>query len=116
VKLEGELVELSFRREDGAAIVNFAPDLPAFYRKQVEALTELVKAPELLPRAAAILRDLVDGPILRPTEVRGEFELELHGHLAGLIRFAAGKPASRSAVGLQRVLLLAERGRFEQPG
>jgi len=71
VKLEGELAELSFRREDEAAIVNLAPDLPAFYRKQVEALTELVKAPELLPRAVAILRDLLDRLVLRPTEARG---------------------------------------------
>jgi len=110
VKLEGELAELSFRREDEAAIVNLAPDLPAFYRKQVEALTELVKAPELLPRAVAILRDLLDRLVLRPTEARGEFELELQGHLAGLLRFAGGKPAGRSAPVLERGLLLAERG------
>jgi site-specific DNA recombinase len=102
VKLEGELAELSLRREDEAAIVNLAPDLPSFYRKQVEARTELVKAPELVPRAAAVLRDLVDRLVLRPTEAWGEFELELQGHLAGLIRFAAGKPAGRSALVLER--------------
>jgi site-specific DNA recombinase len=115
VKLEGERAELAMRRADAeATVVTLTPDLPAFYRKQVEDLTEL-KAPDLLPRAVAILRDLIDRLVLHPAEARGEFRLEIHGHLAGLIRFATGRPAGRSALVLDRGLLLAERGGFEPP-
>jgi hypothetical protein len=68
-----------------------------------------------LPRATAILRDLIDRLVPRPSAARGEFELELHGLLAGLIRFATGKPPARSSVVLERGFLLAEGGGFEPP-
>jgi len=115
-ELEGKRGELAILRADADnSVVDLTPDLPDFYRRQVETLTEQVKAPELLPRAAAILRDLVDRLVLHPSEARGEFELELQGHLAGLIRFATGRPAARSALVLDRGVMLAERGGFEPP-
>jgi site-specific DNA recombinase len=113
IKLEGERAKLAMlKADDENSVIDLSPDLPDFYRRQVETLAEQVMAPDLLPRAAAILRDLIDRLVLHPGPGRGEFQLELRGHLAGLIRFATGRPAGRSALVPDRGVMLAERGGF----
>jgi hypothetical protein len=115
-KAEAERAALVLAREEHQnPVASLAPDLGQFYRRQVETetLSEQVKAPDLRPRAVAILRDLIERLVLYPGEERGSFTLELHGHLAGLVRFASGQ-TPRSDIVPKVLLSLAERGGFER--
>ncbi len=110
---EAELAGAQQRRQDEDQVIDLTPNLPDLYRRQVAALAEELQAPELRPRAIALLRDLIDRLVLHTGPGR-RFSLEMHGHLAGIARFARGEEP-RSTLVPKVLLSLAEGGGFEPP-
>ena len=81
------------------------PNLPALYRRRVEALEEALKDEATALLAGEALRSLVDAILVHPGERRGEVSLSLRGDLAAFLRMAetdqeAGAPNSRTAAAL----------------
>ena len=76
------------------------PNLPALYRRKVEALEEALQDPDTAAAAAEALRGLIDAILVFPGERRGEVSVELRGDLAAFLQAdaAAGganaKPAA----------------------
>ncbi len=61
------------------------PNLPALYRRRVEALEEALTDPETAMAATEALRTLIDAILIFPGECRGEVEISLRGDLAAFL-------------------------------
>ncbi|WP_270937843.1 recombinase family protein [Falsiroseomonas oryzae] len=98
VAMATELREVERRRETLQAEIAAAgvpepvpvlhPNLPALYRRKVEALEEALKDEMTALLAAEALRSLIDAILVHPGERRGEVSLSLRGDLAAFLRMA----------------------------
>jgi site-specific DNA recombinase len=79
------------------------PNLPALYRRRVEALEEALADPETAMAATEALRELIEAILVFPGERRGEVSLSLSGDLAAFLH--AGEAAGSGTV------LLAQNGK-----
>jgi hypothetical protein len=98
VAMAAELREVERRRETLQAEIAAAgapepvpvlhPNLPALYRRKVEALEEALKNEATALLAAEALRSLIDAILVHPGERRGEVSLSLRGDLAAFLHVA----------------------------
>ena len=88
------------------------PNLPALYRRRVEALEEALKDEATALLAGEALRSLVDAILVHPGERRGEVSLSLRGDLAAFLRMAEADQAPDSRTAALRV----ENGRSGSVG
>lgn len=72
------------------------PNLPALYRRRVEALEEALVDPETAMAATEALRELIEAIQVFPGERRGEVRLTLVGDLAAFLH--AGEAAGSADV------------------
>ncbi|MGG5824108.1 hypothetical protein ACLF3M_35370, partial [Falsiroseomonas sp. HW251] len=75
------------------------PNLPALYRRKVEALEEALKDERTALLAEEALR--IDAILVHPGERRGEVSLSLRGDLAAFLQMAEaqrGTPNGKTAV------------------
>lgn len=120
--MAAELRDLERRQEDLAqqiaaagepeAVPNLHPNLPALYRRRVEALEASLADPATAMAATEALRALVDAILVFPGERRGEVTVSLRGDLAAFLHAAetpesgkgpdndAGTPNGKKAVAL----------------
>jgi DNA invertase Pin-like site-specific DNA recombinase len=104
VAMATELREVERRREALQAEVAAAgvaapvpvlhPNLPALYRRKVEALEEALKDEATALLAAEALRTLIDAILVHPGERRGEVSLSLRGDLAAFLQMAEADAAA----------------------
>ena len=64
------------------------PNLPALYRRKVEALETALLDPTAEAAATAALRTLIDAIVVYPGEKRGEYSVQLRGDLAAFLYLA----------------------------
>ena len=112
VAMATELREVERRREALRGEVTAAgapeplpvlhPNLPALYRRRVEALEEALKDEATALLAGEALRSLIDAILVHPGERRGEVSLSLRGDLAAFLRLAEAErgPNSKTAIAL----------------
>jgi site-specific DNA recombinase len=91
------------------------PNLPALYRRRVEALEDALRDAATAAAAAEALRSLIDAIVVYPGARRGEVAVELRGDLAAFLHLgaaAAGDAAAGNAeaAGNKKAALLAEGG------
>jgi hypothetical protein len=79
------------------------PNLPALYRRKVEALEEALKDETTALLAAEALRSLIEAILVHPGERRGEVSLSLRGDLAAFLRMAEGGQAPNVKAAALRV-------------
>jgi site-specific DNA recombinase len=99
ISLEGERAELEktvggYRRP---LVVEPPPppDLALLFRRKVERLEETLNAePDVITKAAPILRTLIDGIVLHPRKKRGTMPIEVYGEPSALFLMADEEPAS----------------------
>jgi len=72
------------------------PNLPALYRRRVQALEEALTDPETAMAATEALRTLIDAILIFPGERRGEVEISLRGDLAAFLRASEATTAAGS--------------------
>ena len=77
------------------------PNLPALYRRKVEALELALREPATMTVAAAALRSLIDAVLVYPGERRGELRVELRGDLAAFLHLQEPGMPTRTAVALK---------------
>ena len=88
-QLEGRLSALPVFDEEEPQKIEWHPNTVSVYKQQVADLSTALSADDVVrDEAAAALRNLVDKIVAHPTEKRGQFELELHGQLAGALKLA----------------------------
>ena len=83
------------------------PNLPALYRRRVEALEEALTDPETTLAATEALRVLINAIVVLPGERRGEVSVTLRGDLAAFLRADA---AALSASGNKKAALREQNG------
>ncbi|MBS7792333.1 hypothetical protein KTR66_20240 [Roseococcus sp. SDR] len=81
------------------------PNLPALYRRRVEALEEALADPETAMAATEALRELIEAIQVFPRERRGEVSLTLVGDLAAFLQ-AGGATAAEGST----AVLVAQNG------
>lgn len=69
----------------GTEAVTLHPNAADIYRRQIDGLREALNAEATRPHAVALLRDVIEKIILTPKAGRGEWNIEMHGHLARLL-------------------------------
>ena len=69
------------------------PNLPALYRRRVEALEEALRDEATALLAAEALRSLIDTIVVHPGERRGEVSLSLRGDLAAFMQMEETAPS-----------------------
>ena len=79
------------------------PNLPALYRRRVEALEEALNDPDTAGPATEALRSLINAILVFPGERRGEVSVTLRGDLAAFLRAdeaegACGSPNKKAAL------------------
>ena len=67
------------------AMPDLHPNLPALYRRKLEALEEPLRDPATAMAATEALRGLVDAILIHPGEKRGEVSVQLRGDLASFL-------------------------------
>ncbi len=72
------------------------PDMPALYRRRVQALEDALADPVTAAVAAEALRALVDAILVFPGAMRGEVTLSLRGDLAALLHGALAEEGTGS--------------------
>ncbi|MGC5198083.1 recombinase family protein [Aphanothece microscopica] len=86
------------------------PNLPALYRRRVEALEEALKDEATALLATEALRTLVDAILVHPGERRGEVSLSLRGDLAAFLEMAEAD-GRRGGLNTKTAVLRVENGR-----
>ena len=87
--LEGRLSALPVFNEQEPQRIEWHPNAVNIYKQKVADLSTALSADDVVrDEAAAALRNLVDKIVAHPGEKRGQFELELHGQLAGALNLA----------------------------
>jgi site-specific DNA recombinase len=71
------------------------PNIANIYRAKVATFTEVLDDPDGGATAAAAIRSLISGVVLRPGPKRGQVEAELRGELMGILDFAASHQEQR---------------------
>jgi hypothetical protein len=84
------------------------PNLPALYRRRVEALEEALSHPETAGPATEALRALVNAILVFPGERRGEVSVTLRGDLAAFLH--ADEAERARGAGDKKAALLGENG------
>lgn len=79
------------------------PNLPALYRRRVEALEEALKDPATMLAASEALRTLIDAILIHPRERRGEVSMSLRGDLAALLHAAEAEQGANGKTAVPRV-------------
>jgi site-specific DNA recombinase len=90
------------------------PQLPAFYRRRVEALEESLRDPATAAAAAEALRSLIDSILIHPGAKRGELTVSLRGDLAAFLHLAeapAGGLLKQATSNTKTAVLLVGDGR-----
>ncbi len=98
-KVEARQVELAAEMaaaEQPEAVPTPHPNLPALYRRRVEALEEALTDPETAMAATEALRQLIEAILIFPGERRGEVEISLKGDLAAFLQASEASAASGS--------------------
>jgi hypothetical protein len=118
--MAAELRDLERRQEELAQRVVAAgaaepvpvlhPNLPALYRRRVEALEEALADPDTAMAATEALRALIDAILVFPGERRGEMSVSLRGDLAAFLH-AAGEPDGGLAPNSKKAVALGGNGR-----
>jgi site-specific DNA recombinase len=87
------------------------PNMAGYYRMQVANLARVLNTKENRAEAADILRSLIDRIELKPNH-RRKLEINLYGHLAGIISLAGNKnaPLDPNEPSIQQVKLVAGVG------
>lgn len=108
--MAAELRELERRRETLRAemaaaetpepVPDLHPNMPALYRRRVQALEEALADPTTAGVAAEALRALVDAILVFPGERRGEVTLSLRGDLAALLHGTLAEEGTNGPGGL----------------
>jgi len=80
------------------------PNLPALYRRKVEALEEALHDEATALLAAEALRSLINAILVIPGERRGEVSLGLRGDLAAFLQMAEGDQGTGVPIGRMAVL------------
>ncbi|MER9387686.1 hypothetical protein [Mesorhizobium sp. M0435] len=92
------------------SIVEFHPAAVTIYRRQVSELQDALQSDECeRHEAARIIRSLVTGIEIIPTEGRGQVELKVRGALAELLNLPNRKPGTAPNAA---VMVAGERYRF----
>ena len=100
---------------DQPTVVDFHPRLAKVYRDKVAILQDALQADQdKRHRAAQILRSLIDKIVLIPGEGRGRIDIELHGALAAILRFAQGSTLDEPE--FIKVMVAGARNRRYQQG
>ena len=87
--LEDRLSNLAAAPEVENQVVEMHPNAANLYKDKVTDLQAALTADDLTrEQATTALRGLVDKVVALPAETRGQFELELHGHLAQALNMA----------------------------
>ena len=90
------------------------PDLALLFRRKVERLEETLNAePDVITKAAPILRTLIDGIVLHPRKKRGTMPIEVYGEPSALFLMADEEPPS--AASRMITVVAEERIRRNQP-
>ena len=84
------------------------PNLPALYRRRVEALEEALTDPQTAGPATEALRALVNAILVVPGERRGEVSVTLRGDLAAFLHADEAERARGAAN--KKAALLGENG------
>ena len=79
------------------------PNLPALYRRRVEALEEALKDPATMAAATEPLRTLLHAVLVHPGERRGEVPVSLRGNLAAFLHAAETEQALDGGTAALRV-------------
>lgn len=95
--LKNEYNTLIARRDELDRLLETTPEAPVLlhpnmsekYRREVQALTQLLADGDRKMEAAEILRSLIEKIVLTPTPDRRELVVDLFGDLAGIINLAA---------------------------
>ncbi len=66
----------------------------ARFKKEVAALSVALNADDAKQEATELLRGLIDKIVLTPKPNIGEYSIDLHGDLAGILSLAAGNKTS----------------------
>ena len=87
------------------------PNMAAHYRTQVANLAQALTFEENRAEAADLLGSLLDRIELTPND-QGKLEIDLYGHLAGILTLAASKdrPLNASDPSVQQVKVVAGAG------
>jgi DNA invertase Pin-like site-specific DNA recombinase len=84
--LEEQLSKLASPPDDNAIAFEWHPNAVELYKRKIDDLQATLNRDDLVREEATVaLRGLVDKIIANPGAKRGQFELELHGHLAAAI-------------------------------
>jgi site-specific DNA recombinase len=118
-EVKDDLARIALRREELETLlagtqpeqVLLHPNMAAEYRRQVANLAQVLNRKENRGEAADILRSLVDRIELRPNQ-RGKLEIDLYGHLAGILTLAGKKdrPLDQNDQSVQQVKVVAGVG------
>ena len=106
-------LEATARVTNGLSAVDTVstPSFAARYRAAIDALAETLNDPDLRPRAAEVLRTLIDRAMFTPRD-DGTIEGVLEGELAKLLAFANGEKDERPGTNVpgRRLSVVAGRG------
>ena len=84
--LEERLSKLDDSAGEDALPIEWHPNAVELYKRKIDDLQATLNRDDLVREEATVaLRGLVDKIIANPGDKRGQFELELHGHLAAAL-------------------------------
>ncbi len=85
-RLEARLAELRAQPDAHHRPIDWHPNAVDLYKRKIADLQAALNADDIVrTEATTVLRGLVDRVLAYPAEQRGQFDLELHGHLAEVL-------------------------------
>ncbi len=95
-------------------IVDLHPNLPELYRRRVTDLeATLRRSPVERAAASQVLRQVIEGIIVYPGELRGETQIEVTGSIAAILDMAYKAPKGQTPN--RSVVVVVPRGGIEPP-
>ncbi len=112
--LEARVAELAALEGEDHNVIEFHPNAVEIYKRQVADLQAALNADAIVrEEATAALRGLIDKIVAYPGLRRGQFDLELHGHLGAILN--AGKHGNSGGGGGIRTHGAQSAQRFSRP-